>query len=238
MQSPGKYSSVITSSTREMIDLTFEEESEPIMKTGQPISPAQSRGGADMPQTVTLRKRPKNHDMQDETPSRPPLKKQKSPTGAALPLAFGPTIGDPSLEPVKGHLLSSIMPPFTSQDNSLTQIPDSGGEDNDAFYGEDFHSDDIPEDTKEILGTPHKASNILPPLSKGFDRNIVPESPRRASGDCGAEIGENERSGFSVRRHPQSLRNFTDELHDETTPMAPMTGDLAQTKPFGAFAMV
>lgn len=237
MQALGNFSTVITSSSREMIDLTFEEEREPIVKTGRATSPAQIYNDTDMPQTITLRKRPNNCDSQDETPSRPPPKKQKSPSGTGLPLGLYPTIDYTSFKPVNQLSSLPIAPPPALQNNSFTQIPDSEGEDNDAIYGEDFCSDDIPEDTKEILGTPHKAAIILKPPNEGYDGNIVPESPRQISGDNDIEIGE-ERKEFSVRQHPQLHHHPLDELHPKTACPNSLIRDLAQTKPLSALTAV
>ena len=158
-----------------MIDLTFDDETDPTVKKKEPSSsPDLIPHNSNPPQTVTVRKRQKNEDIQDDTQSRPPPKRQRSPRGAAtqLPQHLSP-------KPAKRSISSSILPPATPPGHSFTEIPDSEGEDEDFSYGDDFGSDDIPLDTKEILrGTP---AEIVPQIQyadvEKREENIVPESP-------------------------------------------------------------
>ena len=171
----------MTPSTRETIDLTFDNETDTIVKKKEPsTSPDLIPHNSNPPQTVTVRKRQKIQDIEDDTPSRPPPKKQKSPRGAITQPAQ-----QISPKPVKRSISSSIMRPPTPPKASFTQIPDSEGEDEDFCYGDDFGSDDIPLDTIDILrGTP---AEIVPQIQsadvENREENIVPESPLKFRGN-------------------------------------------------------
>ena len=159
-------------STRETIDLTFDDENDTKEKkkeasTFVPLEPLQ---------TVALRKQLRNNNQQEDTPSRLPSRRRKSPIGEVLPA----TRQSPD---VKRTLPSSIMRSPSPKEASLAQIPDSEGEGDDEFgYGDDLHSDDIPVDTKEILcGTSTDKS-----MSETNDQdNIIPESPPKVNWNDG-----------------------------------------------------
>jgi hypothetical protein len=171
----------MTPSTRETIDLTFDNETHTIVKKKEPsTSPDLIPRNSSPPQTVTVRKRQKNHDIQDEIPSQPTPKRQKSPRGAITQPAQ-----QTSPKPVKRSISSSILLPQTPPKALFTQIPDSEGEDEDFCYGDDFGSDDIPLDAKEILcGTPAEIVPQIPSANvENREEHIVPESPLKFRGN-------------------------------------------------------
>jgi hypothetical protein len=178
-------------STRETIDLVSDEESDVLVKKRDPsVSPATDQLSHTMPSTVTMRKRFVKDDFQDDTPSRPPVKKHKSPTGEAIPVK--PIAGSTSSKQPNGNtgqsLSRSISPLPVAGNQSFTQIPDSEGEEEDDFFGGDefnFNSDDIPYDAKKLL---HSAPHIPnrdddPKTEKQEEENIVPESPLKVEND-------------------------------------------------------
>lgn len=152
------------------------DDEEGIVKRRKSSSPVDRLGPVtSLAATVTVRKRqPALNNTQDDTPSRPPPKKQKSPNGlaVAIPGNITPTIQPPS-NPV----------PFVPPPNSFAQIPDSEGEDDDDVFGGDdydFASDDIPLSAKKLLsGTAGKETEQQGELTKEDD-SIVPESPIKA----------------------------------------------------------
>src|SRR5271169_2429320 len=164
MQTPITLWNNMSPSTRDMIDLTFEDENDTKIKKKEPSSSLAHN--SDPPQTVTIRKRPKN-DTQDETPSQlSPPKKRKTPTGEALPIA----------QRDSRSVTSSVLrsPP---KEPGFTQIPDSEGEDIDEFGYDDLHSDDIPVEAKGLLQETHAEIAMLE--TNDQDENIVLESPPR-----------------------------------------------------------
>src|SRR5438045_5547274 len=141
MQTPQTQWKNMTPSTRETIDLTFDDENDTKVKkkepsTFLPVEPFQ---------TITLRKQLGNNDQQEDTTSRSPSRRRKSPTGELLP-------AERRIPDVKQPVPPSILRSPSPKEDSFKQIPDSEGEGDDEFgYGDDFHSDDIPMDTKQIL---------------------------------------------------------------------------------------
>ena len=123
-----------------------------------------------MPPSITVRKRLKKDEPSEETPCRPPTKKQKTP-----PTTFLQSTALPSTrsEPLSSSIVQATHPA------SPTQIPDSEGEDDDDDFlaGEDFNSDDIPFDMKEILHSPTSKPIRGPVSDVELKSNIIPESP-------------------------------------------------------------
>lgn len=194
MQTPLTQWNTMTPSTRETIDLTFDDENDTKFQKKEPST--SSAHIPDPPQTVTFRKRPKNGDVQNKTPSRPPPKKQKSPTGEALPIAIRDS-----------YKLSGLRSPSPRQ-SAFTQVPDSEGEIDDEFcYGEDFYSDDIPMDTKEVLQ--RAPAETLASEMNDRDDVIVPESPFK--------LGKaNHETDWSVNNQNHCLPS--DSLNNVTVP--------------------
>jgi hypothetical protein len=164
MQTPIRLWNNMSPSTRDMIDLTFEDENDTKVEKKEPSNSLAHN--PDPPQTVTLRKRPKN-DTQDEIPLQlSPLKKRKSPTGEALPIT----------QRDSRSVTSSVLRP-PPKESGFTQVPDSEGEDIDEFGYDDLHSDHIPVEAKELLQeTP---ADIAMLETNDQEENIVPESPPR-----------------------------------------------------------
>ena len=176
METPRTTSSAPIPSTRETIDLISDDEGDTLVKKKEPSSSPSNTSA--LPVSITMRKRVKMGDIQDETPSRPPpFKKQKSPTeDASITPRSAPTQPQPRPPTMESRVLSPQPDPFAQ--STFTQIPDSEGEDNDDICLEDLHSDDIPLEMKEILGG---TSSIPNPSTEQGDRHddFVPESPMK-----------------------------------------------------------
>jgi len=179
VETPRTTSTATIPSTRETIDLISDDEGDTIRKKKEPSS-SPNNILPSIPTSITTRKRVKMGDIQDETPSRPPAKKQKSPTGEALPTPrSAPSQPQAAAAIIPSRILSPQPDPFA--DSTFTQIPDSEGEDNDDCF-EDLNSDDIPLEAKEILGgTSSIADRSAEPVDR--DDHIVPESPMKAGND-------------------------------------------------------
>ena len=159
-------------SSRETIDLISDDELDAIMaKSEEP----DSTDNTNMPTTVTMRKRPKavvsQDQSQDETPSRPPLKKQKSPERTALPNPARSTSEHLNVK----QSLSSRAPE--------EQVPDSEGEDEDAFFdGEDLNFDNYDFSFGSTSGLEHETpqKHALADMRPQYD-DVVPESPSKTA---------------------------------------------------------
>jgi hypothetical protein len=194
VETPRTVLTVATPSTRETIDLVSDDEEDLIIQKRKSLSPPFLV--PPVPVSITTRKRIETGDNQDETPSRPPPppKKQKFPTAAALPVLPGaPTQALPRRQSVvaSSSILSPQPDPFA--ESTFTQIPDSEGEDNDNMdWEEDFNSDDILLDTKELLVGTDAAEEGA---TERADREdvIVPESPVKTGYDGRYESNVNNR---------------------------------------------
>jgi hypothetical protein len=206
VETPRTTSNTTIPSTRETIDLISDEEGDTVIKKKEPsLSPSNIPS---IPTSVATRKRVKMGDIQDETPSRPPLKKQKSPTGEALPTPrSAPPQPQAPAAIIPPRILSPQPDPFA--DSTFTQIPDSEGEDNDDICFEDLNSDDIPLETKEFLaGTSSVPDRSVDVADR--DDNTVPESPMKDGNGGEYENNVNNRvyptipSGDNVTMNPRN----------------------------------
>ena len=218
LQTPITQGNIVTPSTRETVDLTFDDETDTIIKKKEPSTlPDLVPHYSNPQQTVTVRKRQKNEEVQDGTQSRPPPKRQKSPGGAIIqPTRYI------SPEPAKCSISSSILLPATPPRDSFTQIPDSEGEDEELCYGDDFGSDDIPLDTKEILrATP---AEIGPQIQQADIENrqehIVPESPLKFDEGDNVELETSKVQPFKPHQNLRSDNPLTAPITSRTWPSA------------------
>jgi hypothetical protein len=201
VQTPQITSTPYVPSTRDTINLVSDDEADvTAKKRDHPLSAVQNAVHNAVPTTVTIRKRIVKDDLQDETPSRPANKKQKSPAGEAIPIIKASTGSKlkHSASKVKRSLSPPIPPrPAVSGNPSFTQIPDSEAEEDDDLFGGDefiFNSDDIPYDANKIPHSAHDTSMTeqYPTNAKQQDDNIVPESPFKVGWD---EILASDRGG-------------------------------------------
>ena len=186
METPRTASTATIPSTRETIDLISDDEGDIHVKKKDPSSSPDNI--PTVPVSITMRKRVKMGDIQDETPSRPPpLKKQKSPSEASLITPRSPSTQHQPHPPIIPSRDFSPQPDPFGQ-STFTQIPDSEGEDDADICLEDLNSDDIPLETKEILGGTSSISN---PATEPNNRDeLVPESPMKVD-----NVGEFEKNG-------------------------------------------
>jgi hypothetical protein len=178
-------------STRDTINLVSDDETDvTVKKRDHSLSPVQNAVSNAVPTTVTMRKRIVKDDLYDETPSRPANKKQKSPTGEAIPMkASAGSKLKHSVSKARRSPSPSILPrPALSGNPSFTQIPDSEAEDDDDLFGGDefiFNTDDIPYDANKFPRSALAPSTTgqYPTNTKQQDDNIVPESPFKVGRD-------------------------------------------------------
>jgi hypothetical protein len=179
-------------STRDTINLVSDDETDVTVKRrDHSLSPVRNPTVSNpVPTTVTMRKRLVKDGLQDETPSRPPKKKQKSPTGQALPVkpSTGSKLKHSANTAQRSPSPSILQRPAVSGNPSFTQIPDSEAEEDDDIFGEDefiFNSDDIPYDANKISHSAPGTSTLeqYPTNTKQKDDNIVLESPFKANID-------------------------------------------------------
>jgi hypothetical protein len=206
-----------------LIDLVSDDE-EGVVKKRKSSSPIDRREPkTSLAATVTVRKRqPALYNIQDDTPSRPPPKRQKSPTGLSvvIPAKITPIIQPPS------NLTHLVPPP-----DSFTQIPDSEGEeDDDVFGGDDydFASDDIPLSAKKLLsGTAGKEAQQRDE-SMEEDYNIVPESPIKA-GKSTVEREVSQALQLAAKRMYPSLPAQSSSIEEIRNTLSASTKSSAQT---------
>ena len=168
-------------STRETIDLTFDDETETNVNKKDPSNlPDLIPNNSNPPRSVTIRQRQKNEELKDDTPFRPPSKRHKYPPGSIAQ----------SKPPASPKSLKR-RPPSPRRD-SFNHIPDSEGEDEDLCYGEEFRSDDIPVDTKDVQsGAPAEIiTQIQPTAVEDGEENVVPESPLKLGKELIHEMDE------------------------------------------------
>ena len=197
-------------STRETINLVSDDEDAVIKKEKPSILPPESNSSA-IPTSITVRKRLKKDEPSEETPCRPPSKKQKTPPNTSLPSTALPSTGS---EP----LLSSIVQ--ATHPASPTQVPDSEGEDDgyDFLAGEDFNSDDISFDMKEILHSPTLKPMRGPVSDVELKSNIIPESPVKLE------------STISLHAKPQStapVKQSSQVISTSSTKVSQSTGKMS-----------
>ena len=147
--------------TRQTIDLTFEEDGPIENKSSK--SPENIFAGS--AGSVTIRKRARVVEPYEDTPCRP-LGPKFECQDISLPHSSAAQIPSPRHPhlPTGGH--------------SATQVPDSEGEEEYDHFDDDFHSDDIPLEAKQLMsvaGADIVDSSIL----RIQEPRIVPESPTR-----------------------------------------------------------
>jgi hypothetical protein len=184
----------------ETIDLVSDEEVDTTAKKESSYS-HQARQSHDLPQSITIRKRPKNGDSQEETSSRSPPKRFKSPSRNHLSVSVIHGISHEVKES------SPFEPQILANDASFTQIPDSGGEEEDDLLEADLNlnSDDLSWDAQRDVSKDHTLlSDPLPTVDmEDHDDVVVPESPikvGRGRGDNQDERGQDRLSPLPLDR--------------------------------------
>lgn len=117
-------------------------------------------------------------------------------------------------------MLSPVLRPLTPPRDSFTQIPDSEGEDEDFGYGDDFGSDDVPLDTKEILrGTSAEiVGQIQSTNVENQEENIVPESPLKFDKEDSIYVEASEVQQFKPYQYLPSDNPSTASVVPRTLP--------------------
>jgi len=169
-------------SSRETIDLVSDGEDGVVVKKREPSSsPVHKQFVMDAPKSVTVRKRSKQSDIHEDTPVQQSVKRQRSPSGMALSTPTGPR--HTKTGTANGEQQTSTLSTRLANSASLTQIPDSEGEDNDDYFaGEDliFDSDMLSPETKnDRYASPDRFPKYQYSTIPKEVHNIVPESPFR-----------------------------------------------------------
>jgi hypothetical protein len=166
----------------------------------------------DIPNSVTVRKRSKQPDFQENAPVQSFVEKQRSPSGIAVSIPNG--LPQTKYETKTGEQATSTLSPALANNASFTQIPDSEGEDNDDFFaGEDFNFDsDIlsPDTKKHQHPSPQRFAIPESSIFSKEDHNIVPESPIRLGPNHIQQTSD--RSTGPTMRPPLTVNPSTSQL--------------------------
>lgn len=163
------------------------------MKKRDPsFSPVRNHPTTAIPNSLTIRKRPKQEDPPVDPSTQPFVKKQRSPPGDAVsdnnPLNY--TQYNTETGKQETPIESSTLP----NNNSYTQIPDSEGEDNDEFFvGEDFAFDSdllSPVTKPHQTQSPTRVSTVQFSTISKEEHNVVPESPFRIRATTAPQVDE------------------------------------------------
>ena len=159
LYTPQTFAATTAPLTRETIDLTFEGDGS--IKNKSSRSPENIFAGS--AGSVTIRKRTRTVEPHEDTPCRPPGPKFEC-QGISLPRS-GAT-----------QILNPEHPNLPTRDHSATQVPDSEGDEEFDHFDDDFHSDDIPLEAKQLMGI--AGADIVDSSTLRIQEpNIVPESP-------------------------------------------------------------
>ena len=116
--------------------------------------------------SVTFRKRARVFEPHEDTPSRPPGSRFECQDTSLLRSAAT-------------QILSPKHPHHPTRGYSATQVPDSEGEEEYDHFDDDFYSDDIPMEAKELMEA--ASADIMDCSTVQIEEaNIVPESPTRS----------------------------------------------------------
>ena len=214
MLTPLSSSTTGPSLTRETIDLVSEDEEQAAVKnTGLATSPPQPLQKAPAPSTLTIPKRTKNDDMQDETPCRPHSKRHKSRTDG--------TVSSLSSENLK--FLNRFRSPCRPEQEiySFTQIPDSEGEEDEDYFGGDsvvLDSDDVAPEAESITATSREKSlELHQPTANAQIDIIVPDCRVNSTAGFGGEIDERGTTKLLQKPIHNASKNGSSETQQPIT---------------------
>lgn len=185
------------------------------MKDGLSISLNQSPPNRSAPSTVAVRKRPKNGDTHDRTPSQPPAKKLRSPKNPSQGTFMNDT----------GFLNRINQNLYGKQDSSSsTQIPDSEGEEDDDYFDGDsvvLDSDDIyPEAQAAVAMCPEKVDQLPLMAARAKDDITVSASHSKSRAIHSSEVNDGDNSNVEISLPTSSVRQFPSVVNNKVAPLS------------------